>query len=73
MYKSEEKGSNGKLIAIKKKGSNGKLIAIKKVIQELVEEHSKFLRKKMQQIKAEIDTVGHIVPILLLININRLK
>ncbi|KAI3454376.1 hypothetical protein Pfo_011039 [Paulownia fortunei] len=47
-------------------GSNGKEIAIKKIIQpsrdaeELTEEDSKLLNKKMRQIKSEIQTVGQI-------------
>ncbi|GAA0149961.1 hypothetical protein LIER_09007 [Lithospermum erythrorhizon] len=46
--------------------SNGKFIAIKKVIQppreagDLGEEDSKYLNKKMRQIKSEIQTVGQI-------------
>ncbi|KAK4438448.1 Leucine-rich repeat receptor-like serine/threonine/tyrosine-protein kinase SOBIR1, partial [Sesamum alatum] len=47
-------------------GSNGKEIAIKKIIQpprdadELTEEDSKMMNKKMRQIKSEIQTVGQI-------------
>ncbi|KAK6153252.1 hypothetical protein DH2020_012891 [Rehmannia glutinosa] len=47
-------------------GSNGKEIAIKKIIQptrdadELTEEDSKLLTKKMRQIKSEIQTMGQI-------------
>ncbi|KAL0364498.1 UNVERIFIED_CONTAM: Leucine-rich repeat receptor-like serine/threonine/tyrosine-protein kinase SOBIR1 [Sesamum angustifolium] len=47
-------------------GSNGKEIAIKKIIQtlgdaqELTEEDSKLLNKKMRQIRSEIQTVGQI-------------
>ncbi|KAL0341621.1 UNVERIFIED_CONTAM: Leucine-rich repeat receptor-like serine/threonine/tyrosine-protein kinase SOBIR1 [Sesamum calycinum] len=47
-------------------GSNGKEIAIKKIIQpprdadELTEEDSKMMNKKMRQIRSEIQTVGQI-------------
>ncbi|KAL7115417.1 hypothetical protein ACP275_04G182900 [Erythranthe tilingii] len=47
-------------------GSNGKEIAIKKIIQppkdadEIAEEDSKLLTKKMRQIKSEIQTMGQI-------------
>ncbi|KAI3464170.1 hypothetical protein Pfo_020833 [Paulownia fortunei] len=47
-------------------GSNGREIAIKKIIQpprdaeELTEEDSKLLNKKMRQIKSEIQTMGQI-------------
>lgn len=47
-------------------GSNGREIAIKKIIQpprdadELTDEDSKLLNKKMRQIRSEIQTVGHI-------------
>ncbi|KAF6176951.1 hypothetical protein GIB67_027751 [Kingdonia uniflora] len=47
-------------------GSDGKMIAIKKIIQpainatELTEEDSKFMSKKMRQIRSEIQTVAQI-------------
>ncbi|EOA29137.1 hypothetical protein CARUB_v10025406mg [Capsella rubella] len=60
------KGGCGEVFKAELPGSNGKLIAIKKVIQpakdanELTDEDSKVLNKKMRQIRSEINTVGQI-------------
>ncbi|XP_010469657.1 PREDICTED: leucine-rich repeat receptor-like serine/threonine/tyrosine-protein kinase SOBIR1 isoform X1 [Camelina sativa] len=60
------KGGCGEVFKAELPGSNGKLIAVKKVIQpskdanELADEDSKFLNKKMRQIRSEINTVGQI-------------
>ncbi|XP_047311359.1 leucine-rich repeat receptor-like serine/threonine/tyrosine-protein kinase SOBIR1 [Impatiens glandulifera] len=53
VYKSELPGSDGKLIAIKK------IIPVKEG-SDLSDEESRFLDKKMRQIKSEIQTVGQI-------------
>ncbi|CAA7041830.1 unnamed protein product [Microthlaspi erraticum] len=59
-------GGCGKVFKAELPGSNGKIIAVKKVIQpakdanELTDEDSKFLNKKMRQIRSEINTVGQI-------------
>jgi len=60
------RGGCGEVFKAELPGSNGKIIAVKKVIQppkdadELTDEDSKFLNKKMRQIRSEINTVGHI-------------
>ncbi|KAI5665052.1 hypothetical protein M9H77_24375 [Catharanthus roseus] len=60
------RGGCGEVYKAELPGSNGKKIAIKKIIQpakdaaELTEEDSKFMSKKMRQIKSEIQTVGQI-------------
>ncbi|KAL1221183.1 Leucine-rich repeat receptor-like serine/threonine/tyrosine-protein kinase SOBIR1 [Cardamine amara subsp. amara] len=60
------KGGCGEVFKAELPGSNGKIIAVKKVIQppkdatELTDEDSKFLNKKMRQIRSEINTVGKI-------------
>lgn len=60
------RGGCGEVYKAELPGSNGKLIAIKKIVQppkdaaELAEEDSKFLHKKMRQIRSEINTVGQI-------------
>ncbi|XP_010414068.1 PREDICTED: leucine-rich repeat receptor-like serine/threonine/tyrosine-protein kinase SOBIR1 [Camelina sativa] len=60
------KGGCGEVFKAELPGSNGKLIAVKKVIQpskdanELADEDSKFMNKKMRQIRSEINTVGQI-------------
>lgn len=60
------KGGCGEVYKAELPGSNGKMIAIKKIIQppkdaeELTDEDSKFLNKKMRQIRSEITTVGQI-------------
>ena len=60
------KGGCGEVYKAELPNSNGKLIAIKKIVQppkdaaELTEEDSKFLNKKMRQIRSEINTVGQI-------------
>ncbi|KAL8458014.1 hypothetical protein ACS0TY_034946 [Phlomoides rotata] len=60
------KGGCGEVYKAVLPDSDGKEIAIKKVIQasvdadELTEEDSKLLNKKMRQIRSEIQTVGHI-------------
>uniref|UniRef100_A0A1J3E236 Leucine-rich repeat receptor-like serine/threonine/tyrosine-protein kinase SOBIR1 n=1 Tax=Noccaea caerulescens TaxID=107243 RepID=A0A1J3E236_NOCCA len=59
-------GGCGKVFKAELPGSNGKIIAVKKVIQpakdanQLTDEDSKFLNKKMRQIRSEISTVGKI-------------
>ncbi|CAK9143505.1 unnamed protein product, partial [Ilex paraguariensis] len=60
------RGGCGEVYKAELPGSNGKMIAIKKIIQppkdaeELTEEDSKLMNKKMRQIKSEIQTVGRI-------------
>ncbi|KAL1568327.1 Leucine-rich repeat receptor-like serine/threonine/tyrosine-protein kinase sobir1 [Salvia divinorum] len=60
------KGGCGEVYKAVLPGSDGKEIAIKKIIQsptdqeELTEEDSKLLNKKMRQIRSEIKTVGEI-------------
>ncbi|KAJ9163827.1 hypothetical protein P3X46_023455 [Hevea brasiliensis] len=60
------RGGCGEVYKAELPGSNGKMIAIKKIVQpsrdaaELTEEDSKFLNKKMRQIRSEINTVGQI-------------
>ncbi|XP_043704888.1 leucine-rich repeat receptor-like serine/threonine/tyrosine-protein kinase SOBIR1 [Telopea speciosissima] len=66
------KGGCGEVYKTELPGSNGKIIAIKKILQpqphfqqptatpELVDEDSKFLNKKLRQIRSEIKTVGQI-------------
>lgn len=59
-------GGCGQVYKAELPGSNGKMIAIKKIVQppkdaaELTDEDSKFLHKKMRQIRSEINTVGQI-------------
>ncbi|KAH6770559.1 Leucine-rich repeat protein kinase family protein [Perilla frutescens var. hirtella] len=60
------KGGCGEVYKAVLPGSNGREIAIKKIVQpprdaeELTEEDSKLLTKKMRQIRSEIKTVGEI-------------
>ncbi|CAE6024239.1 unnamed protein product [Arabidopsis arenosa] len=60
------RGGCGEVFKAELPGSNGKIIAVKKVIQppkdadELTDEDSKFMNKKMRQIRSEISTVGQI-------------
>ncbi|KAL2932637.1 Leucine-rich repeat receptor-like serine/threonine/tyrosine-protein kinase SOBIR1 [Bienertia sinuspersici] len=54
VYKTELPGSNGKIIAIKK------VMQPPKEAEELADEHSKMLNKKMRQIRSELQTVGTI-------------
>ncbi|KMS97260.1 hypothetical protein BVRB_7g177070 [Beta vulgaris subsp. vulgaris] len=60
------KGGCGEVYRAELPGSNGKVIAIKKILeppkeaQELTEEDSKMLNKKMRQVRSEIQTVGRI-------------
>lgn len=60
------RGGCGEVYKAELPGSNGKMIAIKKIVQppkdaaELSEEDTKFLNKKMRQIRSEINTVGKI-------------
>ncbi|KAK4394871.1 Leucine-rich repeat receptor-like serine/threonine/tyrosine-protein kinase SOBIR1 [Sesamum angolense] len=60
------RGGCGEVFKAVLPGSNGKEIAIKKIIQpprdadELTEEDSKMMNKKMRQIRSEIQTVGQI-------------
>ncbi|ESQ51772.1 hypothetical protein EUTSA_v100163740mg, partial [Eutrema salsugineum] len=60
------RGGCGEVFKAELPGSDGKIIAVKKVIQpakdatELADEESKFLNKKMRQIRSEINTVGQI-------------
>ncbi|KAL2515452.1 Leucine-rich repeat receptor-like serine/threonine/tyrosine-protein kinase SOBIR1 [Forsythia ovata] len=60
------RGGCGEVYKATLPGTNGKEIAIKKIIQpprdaeELAEEDSKLLNKKMRQIRSEIQTVGQI-------------
>ncbi|KAL6177554.1 hypothetical protein ACLB2K_049080 [Fragaria x ananassa] len=60
------RGGCGEVYRAEMPGSNGKIIAIKKVIQppkdanEMAEEESKQMHKKMRQIRSEINTVGQI-------------
>ncbi|XP_050377790.1 leucine-rich repeat receptor-like serine/threonine/tyrosine-protein kinase SOBIR1 [Argentina anserina] len=60
------RGGCGEVYKAELPGSNGKIIAIKKIIQppkeanELAEEDSKQMHKKMRQIRSEINTVGQI-------------
>ncbi|KAJ4712466.1 Receptor-like protein kinase [Melia azedarach] len=59
-------GGCGEVYKAELPGSNGKIIAIKKIVQppkdanELTEEDTKQLNKKMRQIRSEINTVGQI-------------
>lgn len=59
-------GGCGEVFKAELPGSNGRMIAIKKInlrpkeATELAEEDSKFLNKKMRQIRSEIRTVGQI-------------
>lgn len=60
------RGGCGEVYKAELPGSDGKMIAIKKIIQapkdanELTEEDSKLLNKKMRQIRSEINTVSKI-------------
>ncbi|OAY47871.1 leucine-rich repeat receptor-like serine/threonine/tyrosine-protein kinase SOBIR1 [Manihot esculenta] len=60
------RGGCGEVYKAELPESNGKMIAIKKIVQpsmdaaELTEEDSKFMNKKMRQIRSEINTVGQI-------------
>ncbi|XP_004299167.1 PREDICTED: leucine-rich repeat receptor-like serine/threonine/tyrosine-protein kinase SOBIR1 [Fragaria vesca subsp. vesca] len=60
------RGGCGEVYRAEMPGSNGKIIAIKKIIQppkdanEMAEEESKQMHKKMRQIRSEINTVGQI-------------